>query len=89
MSLPRYGRWLRVEKAEGGPCAINLDQVTDIIKGPYGNAAFCFTSRDRIVTNEPFEAALLRVMVDEADILPQPTPPISRDQLAMFPERAS
>ena len=88
MSVPRYGRWLRVEMESGAPRIVHLDHVEDIFKRVRG-AGFRMSSGDVLLTNEPFEDTCLRVMVDETDILPQPPPPISRDQMAMFPERAS
>lgn len=84
MSLARVGRWVRVEKDSGGSHVLNLDHVESIWKGAAG-ANFQMSGGNVILTKEPFEDTCLRVMVAEQDILPQPTPPLSRDQLAMFP----
>lgn len=84
----KYGRWLRVTKDSGSTHVLNLDHVESIFKGASG-ANFQMSGGNVILTREPFEDTCLRVMVAEADILPEPTPPLTRDQIALFPELAS
>lgn len=95
MSLQRYGRWVRVEAASASGRVrlrvINLDQVSSFYDGPHG-ASFAMADGDIWDTTEPFEDACLMVMVADTPrepTRPEPTPPIPRNQIPMFSERAS
>lgn len=80
----QMGRWVRVT-VNGGERIINLDNVTDISRGPQGIARVWYMNDRHIDLQEGFEDFALRVMVSEGQI---PMRPLSRDELAAI-EHAS